>query len=126
MKANLPSSSFALRTRDNSNVLNINANKTLSSVYGIKENWSLNCLQYSHVINGLPSDFAHDIFEGFATDFLQKLLSYFIQLKVLTPEIVNTTITSFNYSPIDQHNEPQVLKFIPNTTFDRQHVKCGT
>ena len=121
LKANLPSSSFALRTRDgydNNNVLNINANKTLSSVYGIEENWSLNCLQYYHVINGLPSDFAHDIFEGFATDFLQKLLSYFIQLKVLTPEIVNTTITSFNYSPIDQHNEPQVLKFIPNTTFD--------
>ena len=89
----------------------------MSSVYGIKENSSLNCLQYYHVINGLPPDIAHVISEGFATDFLQNLLSYFIQLKVLTPEIVNAAISSFNYTPIDQHNKPQVLKMISNTTF---------
>ena len=109
MKANLPSSSFLLRTSEgyDNNVLNINTDKTLSSVYGIKKNSSPNCLQYYHVINGLPPDIAHDVFEGFATDFLQKLLSYFIQLKVVTPEIVNAAISSFNYSPIDQHNKPQ-------------------
>ena len=119
LKANLPSSSFSLRTSEgyDNNVLNINADKTLSSVYGIKENSSLNCLQYYHVIHCLPPDIAHDIFEGFATDFLQKLLSYFIQLKVLTPEVVNAAISSFNYSPIDQHNKPQVLKIFSNTTF---------
>ena len=80
MKANLSSSSFSLRTSEeyDNNVLNINADKTLSSVYGIKGNSSLNCLQYYHVINGLRPDIAHDIFEGFATDFLQNLLSYFI------------------------------------------------
>ena len=89
----------------------------MSSVYGIKENSSLNCLQYYHVINGLPPDIAHALFEGFATDLLQSLLSYFIQLKVLTPEIVNAAISSFNYTPIDQHNKPQVLKMISNTTF---------
>ena len=40
LKASLPSSSFSLRTsgRYGNNVLNINANKTLSSVYGVKEN----------------------------------------------------------------------------------------
>ena len=85
--------------------------------YGIKENSSLNCLQYYHVINGLPPDIAYDIFEGFATNSLQKLLSYFIQLKVLTPEIVNAAISSFNCSPIDQHNKPQVLKIFSKTTF---------
>ena len=84
--ANLPSSIFALRISEgyDNTVLNINAEKTLSSVYGIKENSSLNCLQYYHVINGLPPDIAHDIFEGFATDFLQKLISYFIQLSLDT------------------------------------------
>ena len=73
LKAILPSLSFSLRTSEGygNNVLNINANTTLSSVYGIKENSSLNCLQYYHIINGLPPDIAHDIFEGFATDFLQ-------------------------------------------------------
>ena len=42
----------------------------------------MNCLQYYHAISGLPPDIAHDIFQGFATNFLQKPLSYFIQLKV--------------------------------------------
>ena len=87
-KANFPSPSFSLRASEgyDNNVLNINANKTLSSVYGVKENSSLNCLQYYHVINGVPPDIAHDTFEGFATDFLQKLLSNFTQLKSLTPK----------------------------------------
>ena len=126
LKANLPSSSFSLRTSEgyDNNVLNINADKTLSSVYGIKGNSYLNCLQYYRVINGVPPDIAHDIFEGFATDFLQNLLSYFIQLKVLTPEIVNVAISSFNYSPIDQHNKPQVLKIISNTTFKIKQTAC--
>ena len=73
VNANLPSASFALKASagyDN-NVLKINADKTLSSVYGIKENLSLNCLQYYHVSNGLPPDISHDIFEGFTTNFLQ-------------------------------------------------------
>ena len=45
LKVNLPSSSFSLRTSEDydNNVLNINADRTLSSVYGIKENSSLNC-----------------------------------------------------------------------------------
>ena len=40
LKANLPPLSFSLRTSEGyeNNVLNINADKTLSSVYGIKEN----------------------------------------------------------------------------------------
>ena len=126
LKANLPSSSFSLRTSEgyDNNVLNINADKTLSSVYGIKENSSLNCLQYYHVINGLPPDIAHDIFEGFATDFLQIRLSYFLQLKVLTPEIVNAAISSFNYSPVDQHNKSQALKIFSNTTFKIKQTAC--
>ena len=54
----------------------------------------------------------------------QNLLSYFIQLKVLIPEIVNVAIISFNYSPIDQHNKPQVLKIISNTTFKIKQTAC--
>lgn len=53
----------------------------MSSAYAIEENSSLNYLQYPHVIDGLPLDIVHDILEGFATDFLQKRLSYFMHLK---------------------------------------------
>ena len=130
LKANLLSLSFSLRTSEgyDNNVLNIYADKILSSICGIKENSSLNCLQYYHVINGLPPDIAHDIFEGFDTDFLQKPRIYFIQLKVLTPEIVNVAISSFNYSPIEQDIKPQVLIIFSNTSFKikQTHVKCGT
>ena len=94
------------------------------SAYSINENSSLNCLQYYHVTNGIPPDITHGIYEGFATDFLQKLLSYFIQLEVLAPEIVNTAISSFNYSPIYQHNKPQVLKIIADTTFKIKQTAC--
>ena len=78
-------------------------------------------MQYYHVINGLPPGIAHDIFEDSATDFLQKLLRYFLQLRVLTPEIVNRAMRSFSFSPIDQHKKPQVLKIISNTT---AKIKC--
>ena len=50
--------------------------------------------------------------------------SSFIHLKVLTSEIVNVAISSFHYSPIDQHNEPQVLKIISNTTFKIKQTAC--
>ena len=53
----------------------------MSSVYGIEENSPLNYLQYPHVIDGQPLDIVHDILEGFATDFPQKRLSYFMHLK---------------------------------------------
>ena len=122
----MPSSSFALRPSEgyDNNVLNINADKTLSSVYGITKNLPLNYSQYYHLINSLPPDVADDTFEDFATDLLQKLLSFFVQLKVLTPEIVSTAISSFNCSPIDQHNKPQVLKITSNINFKNKQIAC--
>ena len=33
------------------------------------------------ILHGLPLDIVHDILEGFATDFLQKRLSYFMHLE---------------------------------------------
>ena len=126
MKANLPSSHFALRTTGvyDNDVLNIDADKTLSSVYGIKENSSLNCSQYYHAINGLTPDIAHSTFEGFAIDFLQKLLSYFIHLKILTRKMVNAAVSPFNYSPTDQNNKPQDLKIISTTIFKIKQRAC--
>lgn len=37
---------------------------TLCSVYGVKNNSPLNSLQHYHVINGMPSDLVHGLFEG--------------------------------------------------------------
>ena len=95
LKANLPS------WYDN-NVLNVNADKTLPSVYGIKENLSLNCLQHYHRINGRPSDIAHNIFKGFVTDFLQKFQKFFHtseSLDIRNSECSNKLFQLFSYWP---------------------------
>ena len=41
-----------------------------SSLYGVKTDCPLPALSHFHVINGLPSDIAQDIFEGVAVDVL--------------------------------------------------------
>ena len=84
------------------NVLNVNADKTLPFVYGIKENLSLNCLQHYHRIDGLPSDIAHNIFKGFVTDFLKKLRKFFHtseSLDIRNSECSNKLFKLFSYWP---------------------------
>lgn len=46
-------------------------------MYGIKERSCLNDLEYFHVINGLPPDLAHDMFEGIAVNVLSDIAGYF-------------------------------------------------
>ena len=47
-----------------------------SSLYGVKTDCPLHALSHFHVINGLPSDIAHDIFEGVAVDVLHNIIVY--------------------------------------------------
>ena len=46
-------------------------------MYGIKERSCLNDLEYLLVINGLPPDLAHDMFEGIAVNVLSDVAGYF-------------------------------------------------
>ncbi|XP_052063836.1 uncharacterized protein LOC127703799 [Mytilus californianus] len=48
----------------NSQLQNVQQDESLSSVYGVKSNSVLNELEYYHIISGMPSDLAHDLFEG--------------------------------------------------------------
>lgn len=59
-------------------IQSIDVDSSLSSTYGIKYNSCLNCLNYSHVADGLPPDFAHDILEGFAKDLTLNLILHLI------------------------------------------------
>ena len=63
---------MSLRTEKgyNNNIKFTEQDSKFSSVYDIKTNSCLHQLKYYHVINGLPPDQAHDVFEGIAVVIL--------------------------------------------------------
>ena len=70
----------------------------------------LNQLKYFHVNNGLPLDLAHDLFEGFAIDIMNLLVTRYLRAKVFRFDDMNKIIQSFCYSEIDKKNKSQVIK----------------
>ena len=104
---------FILRTQKgyNNDIVDIEADPELCSLYGIKSNLRLNSLQYFHVTDGLHPDIAYDIFEGIAVDVMDDVLLGQISVSnVFTIDFVNKAIASFEYSKIDRKNKPQPFK----------------
>jgi len=66
---------FTLRTKEgyDQQVKAIEDDPDLAKVYGVKSNSCLNKLHYFHVIGGMPSDLAHDLFEGVLPIMLGKI-----------------------------------------------------
>lgn len=52
--------------------------KSLTNVYRLNANCPLNVLDNFHCITGLPSDIAHDIFEGVVSYVLTKVIKSFV------------------------------------------------
>ena len=73
----------------------------LLKLYGVKASSYLNCLKYYHVVDGLPPDPAHNLFEGFCVDMTNLVIHY---AKIL--EDLNSVILSFDYADIDKSNIP--------------------
>lgn len=81
-------------------------NEAMSTTYGIKTDSPLNQLQYFHVCWGLPSDLAHDIFEGFGLDLLKSIINYSITNKFFSLNELNAIIKSYPYASKDKRNKP--------------------
>ena len=97
----------------------------MSSVYGIKQRPCLNSLKYFHVIDGLPPDIAHDIFEGVATDTVCNIITGLVsEEKLFSIDFVNGKIASFEYSQIDKKNKPQPFKIISPSNFKIKETAC--
>ena len=113
---------FQLRTPEGyeNNAKLVAQNPDLLHLYGVKDISCLNCLKFYHVINGLPPDPAHDLFEGFCIDFMSNLVVHYVKAKVFTIKDLNGAILSFDYADIDKNNKPQCQKEKPLS-----HVKCG-
>ena len=81
----------------------------LCKVYGIKHKSCLNDLEYFHVVNGLPADLTHDLFEGVGKYVLKHVIDYCILQRFFTFEALNEMIENFEYHGTDKVNKPQVL-----------------
>lgn len=81
----------------------------LSGCYGLKESSILNEMQHFHVAVGLPSDVAHDLFEGFHFVLLENLIAHCLNQKYFTLEMLNAYILEFPYKGGDKTNKPSVI-----------------
>ena len=78
----------------------------LSRCYGIKKPSYLNNLNFYHVVNGLPSDIAHDIFEGVGKVVLSRTITYCIQSGFYSLEYLNSVIENYPFKADDKTNRP--------------------
>ncbi|XP_038062995.1 uncharacterized protein LOC119733674, partial [Patiria miniata] len=100
--------SCEMRTREsyNAQVTMVSEDRTLATAYGVKTDCVLNELEYFHVTRGLPSDIAHDLFEGLVPEVLQNLVLYFVSEDYFSLDHFNTRIESFSYGKTDRVNKP--------------------
>lgn len=88
----------------------VSINPDMSSLYGVKANSVLNNLRYFHVVGGMPSDIAHDLFEsGLACDILHCMIEYSISEGHFIMEYLNGRIQDFKYASTDKVNKPNKL-----------------
>ena len=117
---------LTLRSKDDydAQVRAVEIDSSLSSVYGIKHGSVLNKLNYYHVTSGLPPDLAHDLFEGFAVDFVTQILICCVRANYLTLDDFNDKLASFSYCEVDKKNKPQPVKVKSLTTLKVKQTAC--
>ncbi|KAJ8022037.1 hypothetical protein HOLleu_39411 [Holothuria leucospilota] len=86
------------------------ANPDMAGIYGIKSCSVFNSLRYFHVVNGLPSDIAHDLFEGVVPVVLEKVILHCVQSGYFTLEELNNKVECFPYDGSDLVNKPSKMK----------------
>ena len=111
---NFSENNFQLRTPESydSQVLEIEKNSNLCSMYGIRGNSVLNKLLHFHICWSSPSDIAHDLFEGFCLDLLKVTIQHCIREKLFSLNQLNDAIEQFPYTGRDKSNKPSTITAI--------------
>ena len=115
-----------MRTKNayENNLQSVEIDPKFSSLYGIKSNSCLHCLNFFHVTSGLPPDLAHDLFEGFAVDFISSIIEHCVGAQYFTLEELNDITLTFSYSFLDKSNKPQILKVFSANNFKVKLTAC--
>ena len=97
---NFKSTEFVMCTKEGyqNNVSIIECDPDPASVNGLKSSSCLNSLTYFHVINRLPPDLAHDVFEGVAVDVIFHVLINSVNEGVLKINEKNDSIVNSTFS----------------------------
>lgn len=82
---------------------------------GIKRRCSLNKLKYFHILDNFNFDPMHDIYEGIAPFFLQRLIESLVEKKVFSFATAVAYIENFDYGKLNRQN-------IPSTFIDKKNV----
>ena len=99
-------------------------NPSFSSLYGMKCNSCLHSLKFFQVTSGLPPDLAHDLFEGFAIDFISNIIKRCTLLQYFTLDELNDIILTFPYSTNDKSNKPQPIRAVSVNNFKVKLTAC--
>lgn len=109
----------------NAHISMVTQDPEMKSVYGVKMDSPLNQLSYFHVIQGLPSDIAHDLFEGIVPEVLGKLTVYCVEKGFFSNEYVNDQINSFPYGEVDKSNKPSKMATVTsNFVIQQTAMQC--
>ena len=81
----------------------------MANIYGLEAASRVNKLQIFHVIKCLPSDIAHDLFEGIVCDVLTCLVHHFVQTSLFTLGDLEERMTGFPYKGTHKVNKPRPL-----------------
>lgn len=96
-------------------VMAVEQDNTLVHAYGVKGRPSLNELQYYHIIDGLPSDIAHDCFEGIVPDITLKVLTALVvEDGLFTFAELNVALANFEFAAVDRGNIPPAINVARN------------
>ncbi|XP_071138269.1 uncharacterized protein [Mytilus edulis] len=112
MQTQLNCDDFNLRTEEmhSAQLKNLERDSSLSSVYGVKGDSPLNSLEYFHVTQGLPSDLAHDLFEGVVCYVLTNTVESLVRAGLFTLEDLNDAILNFQFEMTDVSNKPTTVQ----------------
>ena len=91
---------------------------SLSKTYGIKGRSPLNSLSHFHVVDGLPPDIMHDLFEsGVVTTLLERVVSHYITQGQFSLDYVLGRMNEFPYKGSDKTNKPDTSSCVTGSLF---------
>ncbi|CAC5426219.1 unnamed protein product [Mytilus coruscus] len=113
---------FNMRTQEmyDEQVRLVQAHPELSSLYGVKRNSPLNSLDFYHVINGMPPDLAHDLFEGVVSEVMTNVIRGCVVAGYFSLDYLNDKILSFPFANVDKRNKPSKVGQVLRTLKVRQ------
>lgn len=79
---------------------------SLAPVYGIKGPVFFNELQNVHSMNGMPSDIAHDLFEGVVCEIKTNVIKVCVSEGFFDLEYLNDRIIKLKFSEVEKSNKP--------------------